>query len=343
MRSQHEADIVIVFTGEPTGACGAAFQRNWIRKSQGEPPPDFDPQPPHMLDLRDRDQSFVAIVGTEGACQTSDDLHAAHEFGHLFGGGHADVFPLPDPYFDPWLYPDSRAHVDLQTTYIQEISWSLTEGFKTVLAGPNPNDCQTLTTLGFCQWLGRFSKNGTQNGDDSAENERALATTALSVANYFTKQCEDAIDNDANGPDWPADADCTSVFDNDEFPPPVTQCSDGVDNDGDSLVDYPDDPGCVSASDDDESNSGGGGGCDATVSVTNVTATLENLCIFYPFSEYTISWDHACPGEVTHYELYYAQPPSAPPTFGWDIYSPSQSTLLWVSGVDSNVRIIACD
>jgi len=32
------------------------------------------------------------------------------------------------------------------------------------------------------------------------------------------------------------------------------QCSDGIDNDGDDLVDYPDDPGCDSAADDDEAN-----------------------------------------------------------------------------------------
>lgn len=32
------------------------------------------------------------------------------------------------------------------------------------------------------------------------------------------------------------------------------QCSDGIDNDGDGYVDYPDDPGCSSAADDDESD-----------------------------------------------------------------------------------------
>ena len=42
----------------------------------------------------------------------------------------------------------------------------------------------------------------------------------------------------------------------------ISQCSDGIDNDGDSLTDYPDDPGCDSPTDDDETNtsSGGGGG-----------------------------------------------------------------------------------
>jgi hypothetical protein len=36
--------------------------------------------------------------------------------------------------------------------------------------------------------------------------------------------------------------------------PPAPACSDGLDNDGDSLVDYPADPGCASASDTDEFN-----------------------------------------------------------------------------------------
>jgi hypothetical protein len=33
---------------------------------------------------------------------------------------------------------------------------------------------------------------------------------------------------------------------------PVTACSDGVDNDGDGLADFPDDPGCASTGDDEE-------------------------------------------------------------------------------------------
>ena len=37
-------------------------------------------------------------------------------------------------------------------------------------------------------------------------------------------------------------------------PPPTAQCSDGRDNDGDALTDYPADPGCSSATDNDEAN-----------------------------------------------------------------------------------------
>lgn len=34
--------------------------------------------------------------------------------------------------------------------------------------------------------------------------------------------------------------------------PDLPQCSDGIDNDGDGLIDWPEDPGCESAEDDDE-------------------------------------------------------------------------------------------
>ena len=37
-----------------------------------------------------------------------------------------------------------------------------------------------------------------------------------------------------------------------DTPPPVFQCSDGIDNDGDGKIDYPSDPGCTSPNDNDE-------------------------------------------------------------------------------------------
>lgn len=48
-------------------------------------------------------------------------------------------------------------------------------------------------------------------------------------------------------------------------PPPSPQCSDGADNDGDGKVDFPNDPGCSSATDDDETDSPSSG-CIQTVS-----------------------------------------------------------------------------
>ncbi|MGE0403721.1 MAG: hypothetical protein AB7T06_43845, partial [Kofleriaceae bacterium] len=71
--------------------------------------------------------------------------------------------------------------------------------------------------------------------------------------------CNDGLDNDSDGiADYPNDAGCSSVNDDDETDTcpggancPV--CSDGVDNDGDTYIDYPDDPECNAASGDSES------------------------------------------------------------------------------------------
>ncbi len=67
--------------------------------------------------------------------------------------------------------------------------------------------------------------------------------------------CADGVDNDGDGlTDYPNDPGCTSATDNDETDPVPAQCADGVDNDGDGLTDYPNDPGCTAATDDDETD-----------------------------------------------------------------------------------------
>lgn len=68
--------------------------------------------------------------------------------------------------------------------------------------------------------------------------------------------CADGLDNDGDGlVDYPADPGCTSADDNDESnPPPPKQCNDGLDNDGDGKVDYPQDPGCSDLDDNDETD-----------------------------------------------------------------------------------------
>ena len=70
--------------------------------------------------------------------------------------------------------------------------------------------------------------------------------------------CADGLDNDGDKlVDFPSDPGCASAGDfseADPLPPPAAACADGIDNDGDGLVDYPQDPGCASATDNDESN-----------------------------------------------------------------------------------------
>jgi len=60
----------------------------------------------------------------------------------------------------------------------------------------------------------------------------------------LTTQCADGVDNDGDGLiDW-SDPQCTSPLDNTEL---ERTCADGIDNDTDGFVDYPNDPGCQSA------------------------------------------------------------------------------------------------
>ncbi|MBB5208447.1 Ig domain-containing protein [Chiayiivirga flava] len=64
-----------------------------------------------------------------------------------------------------------------------------------------------------------------------------------SPANGFTfPQCSDGIDNDGDGDiDFPDDTTCPTA----EFQFESTECSDGIDNDGDGNTDHPADAGCV--------------------------------------------------------------------------------------------------
>jgi hypothetical protein len=55
-------------------------------------------------------------------------------------------------------------------------------------------------------------------------------------------------------------ADCSGFDTSDCTSSGTPQCSDGIDNDGDSLIDFPADPGCTDANDNDETTGGGGGG-----------------------------------------------------------------------------------
>ncbi len=67
-------------------------------------------------------------------------------------------------------------------------------------------------------------------------------------------ECSDGIDNDGDGViDFPADPGCDSPEDDDER----NECVDGVDNDGDGLIDFGSDPGCESPQDDDERDGAG--------------------------------------------------------------------------------------
>ncbi|HEY1557771.1 MAG TPA: hypothetical protein VGF94_23225 [Kofleriaceae bacterium] len=74
-------------------------------------------------------------------------------------------------------------------------------------------------------------------------------------AQHQIDQCNDGIDNDGDGlVDYPADPGCSDPNDDSEDTAGPPQCSDGVDNDGDGKIDYPNDPGCTSPNQDTETD-----------------------------------------------------------------------------------------
>jgi len=78
--------------------------------------------------------------------------------------------------------------------------------------------------------------------------------------------CSDGIDNDGDGLIDMDDPGCMNDQDNDEYDPPPVQCNDGIDNDGDGLIDL-DDPGCMNDQDNDEYNPSDPGDVTAEVSI----------------------------------------------------------------------------
>jgi hypothetical protein len=82
----------------------------------------------------------------------------------------------------------------------------------------------------------------------------AEGASATITVESLVRECNDAIDNDADGVIDLLDPGCEEGRDDDEGndPPAPPACANGADDDGDGLVDYPDDDGCQAAGDTDE-------------------------------------------------------------------------------------------
>jgi len=90
-----------------------------------------------------------------------------------------------------------------------------------------------------------------------AGSRKHLCVLALllvaSCKNQTATDCNDGVDNDADGMVDGDDPGCTWMGQDREAPdPPKPQCKDGIDNDGDELIDHPADPGCQDEADDEE-------------------------------------------------------------------------------------------
>jgi hypothetical protein len=74
-------------------------------------------------------------------------------------------------------------------------------------------------------------------------NPRVAGPLPADYYEFVRADCSNGLDDDGDGlVDFPADAGCTGPDDFSE----LEACADGVDNDGDGHVDFPADPGCAS-------------------------------------------------------------------------------------------------
>jgi hypothetical protein len=105
---------------------------------------------------------------------------------------------------------------------------------------------------------------------DTSLNFECIASVPGGPTRCVAGLCSDGDDNDGDAiTDWPFDPGCDDVLDNDETDPASTpECYDATDNDADALTDYPSDPGCEDTADDLELDQ-----CVPGLLVNNLTAS----------------------------------------------------------------------
>ena len=105
-------------------------------------------------------------------------------------------------------------------------------------------------------------RDATFRSRETAAGPQLLVETAASSTSTTpppAAACSDGLDNDGDTLiDHPADPGCTGPTDTDETDPPAgAACADTIDNDGDGLIDHPADPGCTGPTDTDETDQPG--------------------------------------------------------------------------------------
>ena len=124
-----------------------------------------------------------------------------------------------------------------------------------ISSGPADPSSSTSATLAFTSDVAGSTFECKLDAGAFASCSSAKSYSALSAGSHtFSVRATDAAGNvDATPATWTWTIDTTPPPPPPPPPPPSPQCSDGVDNDGDGQTDFPDDPGCSSATDTTES------------------------------------------------------------------------------------------
>ncbi|MBI4439947.1 hypothetical protein HY638_03160 [Candidatus Woesearchaeota archaeon] len=192
---------------------------------------------------------------------THDFLGVSHVFAFSFnftdasgGEERVDVFIRNNP---PVITPPVP---NIVTNRYTPVSLDLT-AYEFDIEDTNPGLTWTITGVDASLYTASINSNDVLSvtpiaiGSDTAtltltDLDGDVDVQAINVQIVPT-QCEDGLDNDGDGLIDMNDPGCSSPQDDDESDG-TSQCQDGINNDGDSATDYPADFSCSSPQDDDE-------------------------------------------------------------------------------------------
>lgn len=328
VRDEFGADLVMGLSKGSSDVCGLAKQEHWFGFDAPFLRPVFDNTNPdtNFLDLRGRNDSYVGVAVVSSNQTDCGDWVLPHEFGHLFGSGHFDLGTTLG-IDNLSLTPESRATYRSIGRWGVEVVRYVTSLGNVPLPGVD-DACGQFGTAPFPDCLReKFYSDGSYGSVvpmSNYDNADSMRLTARSVANYRT----------GVGTDDPV---------------AMAMCSDGVDNDGDALVDGADsDCGVCNSEYCVPPPAPPPPSCSGTQKPTNFVKQVIKVCV--PPSElpgthtsYRVTWQHVCPGSVNFYKIWVENPAgSFPPINQWDV--PGASTWVAIDGISpARIRAQACN
>jgi len=200
---------------------------------------------PFFVEVKDPHMSGVVKASVEAAGATPDDIIIWARAGECRSDEYRDNYPEPKRVVGLW-FPELVDDALLQRR-AEAGDWAIG-----ILA------TRTDYTPSFVDWIhsyGLLVFSLSSNPPNSVDIPK-MVSFGTDITTSFDAQggidfkaslaCADGIDQDMDGLiDWPDDPDCLTQVDDSELP----ACVDEIDNNGDGNTDFPDDPLCDDADD----------------------------------------------------------------------------------------------